>query len=647
MFSGDAHFRDDIEGLRGIAILLVVAYHVGIPGFSGGYVGVDVFFVLSGFLITGILVREHERTGRISLANFYGRRARRLLPTAATVLVATLVISAAIYAPYEQVSFAGTALATALYASNFWFAQESVRYLAADATENPYLHTWSLGVEEQFYFVWPILVLGVLTWQTRRVRLIAPVIVAVGLASLACSTWQTSTVQPWAFFGPHARAWEFAIGALGALYVSTRAPDPHRDRVASWLGLAAIAAATALYDNTTRFPGMAALLPAAGTAALLTFQSTSAPHELTRLLSNAGLRAIGRVSYSWYLWHWPALVFGPILLNDSSTQVRIALAGLSLALASLTYRYVEQPVRTGAAFRGSPRRTLTYAATASICLVGLALGARSAATAATRSPQQAAIADTSQDLPRVYQQGCHLDHFAITAPACIFGDPNGTTTIALFGDSHAAQWFPALERIALERKWRLYSVTKSACPAPLMNVRLLNRLYVECNEWRLNTLERLTALKPSAMVVSSAHTHEPYERPEDRPTQWHDGTQALLSRLRAMGPPVLLIQDTPTPGFDVLSCLARSTWSVFSSDLACTFSRQSAVDEEMRRAEAAAAHDVDGVTLLDFTDDICEHDTCRPQHDDVILYRDSHHLTTAFSASLASKLAAAVDHAMR
>ena len=328
-------FRADIEGLRAVAILLVVAYHAGTPGFSGGYVGVDVFFVLSGYLISWLLVQEIERTGTVSLLSFYGRRARRLLPGLAVVLVVTMAASALIYAPYEHRFLANTAAATAGYFSNLYFARAAIDYHGPAAVINPFLHTWSLSVEEQFYLVWPWLVLfgsGVL-WKRQdhragKFRLLLWMMIAAA-ASFALSLYLTSVRPTAAFFLSPTRAWEFAFGAIGFLLpvnvASAKLPVKMRDsylslinhRVgfAGWVGLAGIILAGIMFDSTTPFPGVAALLPTVSTVLVLRAAKGSL---ISRFLSIRPLTEIGRLSYSWYLWHWPVLLLADALSGPFS-----------------------------------------------------------------------------------------------------------------------------------------------------------------------------------------------------------------------------------------------------------------------------------------------------------------------------------------
>ena len=365
-------FRPDIEGLRAIAILLVVGFHAGVPGFSGGYVGVDVFFVLSGYLITGLLVREIEKNGSVDLPNFYARRARRLLPALALTLLVTVLVGIAIYPPFEanQGGFGATAVSTAAYASNLYFAGSSTDYFGPDREKNPLLHTWSLSVEEQFYLLWPLFIMfavGAFAWQGRknmnRSRLFWWMSAAAA-ASFALSFYLTSRQQPWAYFSSPTRAWEFALGAIFVLLPYKAGKEAS---FVGWVGLAGIGLAAIAFDRTTVFPGLPALLPAISTG--LALRGAEANGLMVRVLSLEPLQKIGRLSYSWYLWHWPVIVFGAAIIAAPSLALRVGLALASLAIAAASFRWVEDPIRHN---RGLAKRPMyAFAMAAAIAVVGM------------------------------------------------------------------------------------------------------------------------------------------------------------------------------------------------------------------------------------------------------------------------------------
>jgi peptidoglycan/LPS O-acetylase OafA/YrhL len=644
-------FRPDLEGLRGIAILLVVGYHVGVPGFGGGYIGVDVFFVLSGYLITGLLWRELETTGRLNLIEFYARRARRLLPAATLVLIVTLMASRFVYAPFEQQGFTGSALATAGYISNVWFARESINYLAPDRAINPFLHTWSLSVEEQFYLIWPMLLAVTVYWGSKssRVPRIVTTMSILAIVSLGVGVWLTGVAQPLAFFSSATRAWEFAVGGLGALFTTYSANNNSvLTRRLSWIGAAALLGAALVFDQTTVFPGVAALIPVLGTASVLTFQTPSAPTGLTKLLSASLLQWFGRLSYSWYLWHWPVLTMGAAVLRDEGRLVRLGLAGVALSLAWITYRSVEYPIRASRALGVRPGLSLVMAGCLTTASIGVAWNARDRAHHAAESPDQRSFTQARQDNPRVYALGCHLGFLQTDTLPCVFGDPDSQTAIVLFGDSHAAQWFPAFERIAVDRGWRLISLTKSACPAATVERfnPALGRQYVECSRWREDAIDRIITLRPRAVIMANANYVTPAGEKSTggvSADRWLSGTRETLSRFSKAGVHTLLLRDTPLPGFDVTACLARAAWNPAFFSRSCSFDRATSLNAPEFNAEARAASGLDNVAIGDLTGTICDAATCDPKSRGLVVYRDTNHITTQFATALAPLLAAKLD----
>ena len=637
-------FRPDIEGLRAVAVLLVVAYHAGVPGVAGGYIGVDVFFVLSGYLITGLLVREAAATGTVALAAFYARRARRLLPALLAVVAATVAASAVVFAPAEQVGLARSAFSAAAYVSNVRFARAQTDYLGAAAEADPFLHTWSLSVEEQFYAVWPLFVLAGLGVLGRRGavadrrRLAAWLGGALAL-SFALGLWWTATRQPWAFFLSPPRAWEFAAGALAVLARPPQAGPSwsgRAERALGWAGLAGILAAATLFGGTTPFPGVAALLPAVST--VLVLRATQAA-GLQRLLGWRPLQHAGRLSYSWYLWHWPVLVVGAALVPDAPLAVRLGLVAGSLGLAHASYRLVEQPVRRSA--RLSPWRSLAATGVATAAGVALALGWGALAARSARSDAQARYTDARADLPAVYASGCHADVAATQARGCASGDTRAARTVVLLGDSHAAQWHPALDALALARGWRLVTLTRSSCPAVDVEVfsRFAGRTDTECGLWRRSALAAVARLRPALVVVASEGAYGL------SPAEWEAGTARVLAHLSRSAARVVVLRDTPAAAFDVPMCAARGAWRPdvwrrVSGAASCSFPAVRPEASAVWAAQARAAGVFATVATADLTGAVCPGGTCRPERGGRPTYRDAHHLTAGYARSLAPALGA-------
>ena len=566
-------FRQDVEGLRAVAVLAVVLFHADVPGVGGGYVGVDVFFVISGFLITGLLWREVSTAGTIQLRRFYGARARRLLPASATVGVVTAIASAVLLSPLQAQSVLEDGIASALYVGNYWFILQGVDYLAPGMPPSPFQHYWSLGVEEQFYLVWPALIIAT-AWLIRRVRRRtkaqaassqSPYLVVfalVGALSFALSLAVTYVVSSVAFFSLPTRAWQLAVGGLVALTAGQwrRLPAAYA-AIVGWAGLALILLACTLLSTTTPYPGTAALVPVLGSALVIGAGCAAPSQGCGRVLALPPMRAIGRVSYSWYLWHWPVLLLAPPLLGHPlGLAGKLATVLVSGGLAVLTLHLLENPLRFAPAVRRSPLASLALGGVATVvavCVgVGLLVvvptpvgrGAPAAALTVTAAPPtghnidaydtavrhavaqvQAAVAaaadlkavpsnlnpplaDAAAELMTLRNAGCMRAPFEVEQPECATGDTTSTTTVALVGDSHAAMWSQAFQEVAAQRRWRLETLSKTACP--VMNVPIINphsrREYTECKQWRGQIIARLRAEHPRLVVVSMWGRYDAY-----------------------------------------------------------------------------------------------------------------------------------------
>ena len=561
-------FRPDIEGLRAVAVVAVVLFHAEVPGVGGGFVGVDVFFVISGFLITGLLWREVSTAGTVRLARFYGARARRLLPASAAVGVVTAIGSAALLPPLQAHSVLEDGIYSALYVSNYRFAHDGVDYFAPVLPPSPFQHYWSLGVEEQFYLVWPALIIGT-TWLIRLVRRRTkadtpskqtPYLVVLALVaalSFALSLAATFVVPAVAFFSLPTRAWQLAAGGLVALTAGRWRRLPARAAaIAGWAGLGIILLACTLLGGGTLYPGTAALLPVVGAVLVIGAGSATPAQGCGRVLGVAPMRAIGRISYSWYLWHWPVLLLAPPLLGHPlGLAGRLATAVVSGGLAVLTLRFIEDPSRFGAPIRRSALASLALGgvATAVAVCVGVALldwvpnpvgrGAPAAPLTITASPPPAgstidaydaavhdafaqaqaavaasadlkavpsnldpALAHAAAEFRSVFLSGCLRNVGEVGQPECATGDTASTTTVALLGDSHATMWTPAFQQIAERRHWRLETLAKGACPpmsTPITNFlgHLVER-FQRCEQWRGEIMARLRAEHPRLVVVS-------------------------------------------------------------------------------------------------------------------------------------------------
>lgn len=664
--STQSGFRPDIEGLRAVAIGTVLLCHAGLPFLAGGYVGVDVFFVVSGFLITRLLLGELEETGGISLRRFYARRAKRLLPLTAVLLASVGLLSLLLLSPVRAVEVSGDIVSSALYTANWHFAAQSVDYFAQDIEPSPVLHLWSLAIEEQFYVVWPTLLLAVTWFARRRGGSVRPVLwltlAVVLLGSLALGIQLTEDRPAAAYFSTFGRAWELALGAGLALLGAVRIPRTAAALI-GWGGLAAIVYSAFAFDASTPFPGTAALVPTLGAAALILAGSSvyaqvrGAP---AALLSLPAVRYVGRISYSWYLWHWPALIFAAILWGPLSVAAGVAVVAASWVPTALTHRWVEDPIRLSRALSRKPNWAL---ATGLSCMaVGVGAGLLltdaqprlsaaplaevkgAAALSEQRRPQQRADAvrpnplRARADRSRAYYDGCLVGIDGTNSNRCLYGDPHGARTLILFGDSHAMQYFPALEELAESRHWRLIALTKAECTPGEVPIRSMvaDREYSQCDAWRADSLERIEEGDPkSAIVLMSGDTvYTPLGaggeelRGEAGAAAMEAGYLATLRRIHRAGLPTVVIRDTPVSSSDVPSCVSEDLQDLS----ACAFRR---VADRNTEFDVRAASASPGTPLIDITPEICPDDLCRAVIGNALVYRDKSHLTATFARTLA------------
>jgi len=637
-------YRSDVDGLRAVAILVVVAFHVGLPGFSGGFVGVDVFFVISGFLITGLLVREQERSGRIDILDFYARRVRRLVPAMSLVLVAVMILGLVFLLPTgEQQALAKSVLAVTGFVSNFHFKAVQSDYFGTRADELPLLHTWTLAVEEQFYLFWP-LALAMTAWLASAARLgqrnlLVWLIVAGSLASLVACVVMTWKWPQWTFFVTPFRVWEFGAGALIALLPPGVRIGPRWGACLTLGGTAAILASAVLFSPQTLFPGMAALLPVAGAAAVIAGGAAAPTAGLTRLLGSAPMVAIGKVSYSWYLWHWPLLAFWSVVtLGERSLAAGLSLSLLALLLAALTWRFVEQPVRR--------LRPGLFSTNGGAVMVGVGLLAVCAALAgglrvwadhgpvATERVAAATVAIRTRTIPL---QGCELQTaFDRLPPAadCQRGATRPSTTVLLWGDSHARHLEPVATHLAGARGYAVLYRVKSGC-RPRLDLAGSNTFRIlDCVAFNKAVLGSLPAARDEGVrgVVISA-------RWEARQPRWREDLTEIVARLREQDLRVLLLADVPQYSFDVPACVARRGWAACDIDRAAADAGRA---EQVRFLEALAASDPE-VAFWDPANTMCSPTTCSPVRGRSVLYAHRGHLSRAGAMLLAGDLAPALD----
>jgi peptidoglycan/LPS O-acetylase OafA/YrhL len=663
-------YRPDIDGLRAIAVAIVVAFHAGVPGFTGGFVGVDVFFVISGFLITGLLVRELRETGSISLSRFYARRVRRLLPALALMLASTLLLGSVFLLAVvgEQQDLAKSALAAALSTSNIFFWLGS-NYFGAQADLLTLLHTWSLSVEEQYYLVWPTMLIALMLLAGKRwgvfTRLLLTALLLVGITTFAIGVHTTYTDPVAAFFLMPMRAWEFAIGGVLVLAAPAIARWPTFVRTLLFvIGVGLIGVATVTLDSTVPYPGTAVLLPTLGTVALIVAGCGPGFAPVQGWLSSQGMVAIGQLSYSWYLWHWPLLSLARAnSLGERDLARDSTIALVSLGLAWLTYQFVEQPIRSRQypGFRAT-RTTLLSGAAMSIVVVCCALTLGFVAQYSRAHPvdgQARITADAVHDRPSATEACLERQHARFATlnhdRRCITR-PAAPVDVVLWGDSHANQWFPLMRAASREFDMNVEEFTRAACP-PLLGVMPVfeGRIDHECehfNQAAVAEIERLARAGLKGVVIAARWpaylgrpspdgtllAHLSYGRTPLDSQESEDalrrGLSRTLDRLERAGLRVLVVGATPEFHYSVPQCLLRRPLQ------ACSMSR-AAVDERRGRSMLVVTNTVamNGAHMFDPLRFFCDDAYCYPTHGHTVMFSDPQHLTAAGSPLLAPEVA--------
>lgn len=636
-------FRPDVEGLRAIAIILVVFSHTGLSIFRSGFIGVDVFFVLSGYLITSLLIQELDSTGCLDFARFYARRARRLLPAAMLLVLVVCAVEAIVVSPFMQFRVLKAAVATIFYASNLYFARLGLPYFAEGLAPSPLIHTWSLAVEEQFYLVWPLLLFTLSRASKSRTSAVVA-FTAIAAVSLAFCVRLTNVDPTTAFFQPFTRVWEFCAGGIIA-YLPAARVIRHR-RFCSWLGAIGLLALLicAQLIRASAFPGSVAAIPVLGTVAIL-LAGVGAPDSLIpRVLGARPAQVLGGLSYSLYLWHWPALVIGRQLFPSDSIFVRLTAIGIAIVLAAVTHRIVENPIRYNPFLVSRSGFTLKLAAlNAVLCACGLA-GWR---LILNHSDQFHKFEQATQDIPALYNRGCGPEVQDPKPRVCYFGVTNDPrSTVVLFGDSHAAQWFPALDQIADSERWKLATIVKPGCTALMLEEEASGQKTRVCEEWRRLAIGEIQQLHPNLILVSSSSIHPGANgRMVTNAAIWEQAARGTFIALTQTGATVRFIRDTPHASYNVLECLAQAEWD--GRTHCAAMNPAVALYPDIYAAEVRGAAGLDDVGFIDLSDAMCGADQCYLEIGGMVVYRDMDHLTATYNRSLAGLLFQRLSNSLR
>ena len=663
----DRRFRPDVEGLRAIAILLVVLFHSGVPGLTGGYIGVDVFFVISGFVITGLMLRERSSSGSTSLLNFYARRCRRILPMATLAILATVMATYLLLGSVTGSATANDGRWAAAFLANFHFEQVGTNYFTASAPPSALQNYWSLSVEEQFYVVYPTLFLLVASVRGRislRTRMTV-VMVVIASTSYWFSITQTMSNQTSAYFSPFTRAWELALGALIALGTSWLMQIPKRiSASATWIGFAAIAVAAFTFNAQTIYPGALVAVPVVG-AALIIGGGVGAPRGGSEmLLGIPPMQWLGRRSYSLYLWHWPLLVIAADWANRRLTiGENLLLVVLALAISMVTYTLVENPIRHLRTRPGATVVTGISLSLGTIVVLTLVIGSQSigrfyhpvvpaqnhevvlneiaAAAHIERVPSliQPALNDAHDDWGGTFEPSqCHSDLAAWRQSICILGDIKSNRLMVLYGDSHALMWLRAFDDVAKAEHWRLLVLGKPGCPAELVSVLNPpgignpNGFYRQCDLWHQWAMAMINRLRPSLLIVTSENLRLLPNEHNPGPgyftsTEWTAGMARVFDSLKYSDVRKVFLGNIPLLPVAGPTCLAAHLTAAQSCS--APVQPSGVVTNQIEAAESKRL----GVQYVDLTPWFCS-TTCTAIVGHYDVYLDQKHITSTYAQYL-------------
>jgi peptidoglycan/LPS O-acetylase OafA/YrhL len=684
----DRPFRPDVEGLRAVAVALVVLFHSGVSALSGGYIGVDVFFVISGFVITGVLLRERIATGRTSILAFYGRRCRRIIPAATLVIIVTVLLSYVFLGVGVGGRTATDGRFATVFLANFHFSAIGTNYLSSQAPPSPLQNYWSLSVEEQFYVVYPTLFLllaGLKTRWSLRGRLAAG-LVAVIAVSLAFSVLDTSSHPTSAYFSPFTRAWELGLGALvavGTPWLKKTVPSTIAALV-TWIGLGAVLVGAFTFGAQTAYPGSLVAIPVAGAALIIAGGVNAGRFGAEALLGLAPMRLLGKLSYSLYLWHWPLLIVAAEYAGKTSLSLKDNLGWdlVALGASALTYVLVENPVRHAKfLFRVRWASVGLGAALVVVALGAVTLqsdialaNAPDASRAPSTPPATSAPGGSGASLATVlslvaasariqtvphdlippfaqvvsqpmsdlgfpdFAKGCWPSASMSTVPACVFGDRSGTHTMILYGDSHAGMWFQALDDIATAAHWKLVVLSKGACPADPLPTHAPSSTgeWAACDRWHDFAIKRINTIKPVLLVVTQNVAQDP-QGAYYNPLQWRRGLKKLFKTITIPKTATLVLGNIPSS--TASDCLVKHTRDV----QACSSSIRALkpYNDAERRAAATA-----GARYVSITPWLCT-STCSAVIGNYDVYFNYSHIAIGYTRYLEGVLADALDLSVR
>ncbi|MCA9833883.1 MAG: acyltransferase [Thermomicrobiales bacterium] len=665
-------FRPDIEGVRAISSVTVMLYHAGIAAMAGGFTGVDVFYVLSGFLVTGGLLREAEKRGKIDFPDFMGRRFRRLLPVSAIVIILTVLATYHWLGPTAGNSVAEDAIWTSIFMANWHLINVGTDYLGAQGSASPLQHYWTLAVEGQFYIAWP-LIMAILALITKKLtnistRMLTGVVLAIMfVVSYWWSIHSTESEATVAYFSTWTRIWEIAAGCLLAVFLPRILYIPRV--IGTWLmviGIAVIIISCFIIEGDTPFPGWIAIIPVTGACAVVTGGSVAGDSWIDRILQLSPLQMLGRYSYGMYLWHWPMLQIGPgVIGRPLTTNEKLLVLVLATILAAITYHLIENPARSLIFLKNhNAMWSWGFGAILILAPIGVAQATMranvepDAITIAEAAPSDypnetdvlAAVQDavTVTDWPPqepkidnpAYSKECDVTRAATSSSACVHGDPNGTRTAVIYGDSHAAMWIPSFDLIGKTNGWKIIQLNKPGCVAPDFPTysNVLGREYTECIQYRQWAISKIAEIQPDLVIVTSAYdgslrSDNGKGTSDGVDEAWEAGLGKTIDAITPNATRVIVLGDQAYPTQAGINCLEANPHDVEK----CGDAYADAVhaDHNAMEKRVAEAHGAEYVDIIPW---MCTDTFCPAVIGDITVRRDRMHINESYAIWLSEVL---------
>jgi len=625
--------------------MLVIFAHTQLPFMPGGFIGVDVFFVLSGYFITALLHRELETTNSIAIIQFYARRLKRLLPALAFMVVVSVCLALSLLSEGESRAQLASSPFAITWVSNIYFSLVTFDYFDELANKDLFLHTWSLGVEEQFYLIWPTILL-LLFWLTRKANnhfKTNPRIMFYGMffafiSSLSLSLYLTTHFPEAAFYQMPSRIWQFSLGAIVFYFLQGRGFNNKLTSIYRYksllyslqgIGLTLIIGSGLVMHPNLSYPGFLALIPSLG-AALIILTGKVSTKELAQPLSHPLLVWIGDRSYSLYLWHWPILTIGFSLGFQGEILPTLAMLIISILAASISYRFIELPFWKGCWSKTKPKQVILLSLLIMVSIAALMYhGLR-------QPPQQPTPSiDKSQqwrsDLPLIYRLPCDAWYKHSRVEPCVFNAENSTKTVVLFADSIGAQWFSAIPAIFTEPLWKVIVLTKSSCPIvdeDFFYTRI-KRVYKVCSNWRDTAIEEIIKIKPDVIIIGNSAANNFTK------TQLLEGSSRILNKLHKITSAIFIIPGTPNLGFDGPGCVARHISPKGHIDInSCITKGRTQHIKPVIDTLKQASNRFSNVHILNLNNLVCPKGSCNAiSTKGHIVFRDGQHLTDTFVKS--------------